>query len=112
MPIGSEPQIISGPLKYNPAKCAVTGRTDGEFIDTGARIMERAPYVYLSTGWVEDQATKLLGMVPKAVVAEEFTKLTDEIAAKDARIAELEHLEEFVKAAKAVASIPELVAAE
>ncbi|MGH2941064.1 MAG: hypothetical protein ACRDPE_23440 [Solirubrobacterales bacterium] len=101
MPIGSDPQIVNE-ARNQPGTCLATGDTEGPFIDVGTRTMFRGPYNYISVAWFEDQATKLLGMIPKAVVVEEFAKLTDEIAEKDARIAELERLEDVVAAAESV----------
>ncbi|MBS1894319.1 MAG: hypothetical protein JST59_23715 [Actinobacteria bacterium] len=67
--------------------------------------MERAPYNYISVAWFEDQATKLLGMVPKSVVAEEFSKLEEELAEKTERLEALEHLEEKADEIMAAAEV-------
>jgi hypothetical protein len=60
-----------------PAKCAVTGDIDGPFIDTGSWCPNADPYIYLHVPYVEEIATKLLGMVSKKEVAKLEAKVKD-----------------------------------
>jgi hypothetical protein len=83
---------------YYPFECIATGRSDGEFIDTGMRHpinhMYDEVHVYLHRAYVEDLAREHCEMVPKV----EHDKIKDRFAARlaeqDKRIAELHELVE------------------
>ena len=47
-----------------PGYCAVLGRSDGPYIDTGSSIPEYDPRVYVSLEAVKEMA-KMIGMVPE-----------------------------------------------
>lgn len=79
-------------VSFPPHCCIVTGRIDAPVIDFGDPTAQAQgpndPRVYIRESVVEDAATRLLGMVPKA----EVDSLREELAASEAerqRLAEI-----------------------
>ena len=99
-------RFIPGPtqLEYAPRACAVTNRSDGDFVDLQVSIDDPFPTrLYLKREIVED-AGKLCGMVP----AKEVEALREQLAEMETRYAALGRLEEaaaeYAEAVEAVAA--------
>ena len=71
-------KITSRPQRM-PARCIVSGFTDGPFVDTGVESPYIEPWVYIQVNVLRDMA-KVVGMVPE-----------EELAAAKELNAELEH---------------------
>lgn len=79
------PQVVQR-AAFPPGKCIVTHDIDGPFLDCGIKY-EVAGYwnrMYLHLPWIEEQARKHLGMVPRAeleAVEAEKEALLDDLEA-------------------------------
>jgi hypothetical protein len=87
-----------------PAKCLVTGDTDGPFIDTGTWARQHDPYIYLHVPLIEYYARELLGMVS----AEKVADLEERLAENYQRLTKLQR---FVDGTLEYSEIAEEVAA-
>lgn len=79
----ADPRLIdteSEALNQAPGKCLVSGRSEGEFVDTGVRSPYHNPHVYLHRGLLEELAAKHCGMVPAAEVEERYSALETQLA--------------------------------
>lgn len=90
---------ITDTPKFTPARCAITGLTEGPFIDTGICLPIARPYIYVSIpGAIK--VGRFAGMVD----AEDHQAVTDERDALAAEVEELraqvEHYEKFEEGVK------------
>lgn len=69
----------------HPGACAVSGFSDGPFLDTGARCHNLNPHIYLNVD-VLKQMARAVGMVPNSDLA----AARDELAQLEARLAQCE----------------------
>lgn len=71
---------------FPPGKCLITHDIDGPFLDCGIKFEVRGYWnrMYLHLPWIEEQARKHLGMVPRSELAalkDEKAALEDELEA-------------------------------
>ena len=84
-PESTRPTVVQR-AAFPPGKCLVTHDIDGPFLDCGIKY-EVAGYwnrMYLHLPWIEEQARKHLGMVPRSELADleaENETLRDDIEA-------------------------------
>lgn len=55
-------QIVEQAL-FPPGHCALSGRSDGPFVDTGAKIIGQ--HIYLHVDYVKNEVAPLVGLVEK-----------------------------------------------
>lgn len=94
--MGQEAHIVTT-LPNSPGQCVASGRTEGEFIDTGVIVPQARPYIYLHRGWVEEQAEKLFGMVSEEEQDRRFVELEARVAEQDKALEELHRLAEAIE---------------
>ena len=91
-----EPEIVEKAL-LAPGQCVLTGDWEGPFIDTKRQILWADPHGYLQVAYVQELATSLLDMVPRAeleAAQEAITHLSEMVEEQGKRLEAYETLEE------------------
>lgn len=77
--------VLTEEVLYHPHSCAITGRSEGRFIDTGSEIPGVDPHIYISVPIAEEMG-RMIGMVSAA----EHAELHAEVLVMQQRVASWE----------------------